>query len=331
MNNPKNSSANILILATGGTIAGTAGAALKRDYRPGQIGIDAFIQQADALGLKARLTGREVAAIGSEDMHPDLWRTLHSACAEAMDDPQVDGVVITHGTDTAEETALLLDLTLPTNKPIVLVGAMRPADAVGSDGMRNFVNAIRVAADGDASGRGVLLVMSDRVISARDARKARTSGTDAFRGFPRDSIASVTPSALDWFGDPWATDRPARFAFPDEFPTVPILYAYAGMQTDAVDCLMQDGTNGIVLAGFGEGNAPRIIRRRLAEAAASGIVVVRASRVDEGLVDREGEDDASGFIAARGLNPVKARILLQVMLASGINDPALIQQAFDRR
>ncbi len=331
MNNPKNSSANILILATGGTIAGTAGAALKRDYRPGQIGIDAFIQQADALGLKARLTGREVAAIGSEDMHPDLWRTLHSACAEAMDNPQFDGVVITHGTDTAEETALLLDLTLPTNKPIVLVGAMRPADAVGSDGMRNFVNAIRVAANGDASGRGVLLVMSDRVISARDARKARTSGTDAFRGFPRDSIASVTPSSLDWFGDPWATDRPARFAFPDEFPTVPILYAYAGMQTDAVDCLVQDGTKGIVLAGFGEGNAPRIIRRRLAEAAASGIVVVRASRVDEGLVDREAEDNASGFVAARGLNPVKARILLQVMLASGINDPALIQQAFDRR
>mgnify|MGYP001053537809 FL=1 len=326
-----NSSANILILATGGTIAGTAGSALRRDYRPGQIGIDAFIKQADAMGLKARLTGHEVAAIGSEDMHPDIWRSLHSACTQAMDDPNVDGVVITHGTDTAEETALLLDLTLPTNKPIVLVGAMRPADAVGSDGMRNFVNAVRVAGDTDASGRGVLLVMSDRVISARDARKARTTGTDAFRGFPRDALASVTPSSLDWFGDPWAKDRPARFAFPAEFPTVPILYAYAGMQSDGVDCLMQEGTAGIVLAGFGEGNAPGIIRRKLAEVAASGVVVVRASRVDEGLVDRDEEDDAHGFVASRGLNPVKARILLQVMLAAGISDPAVIQQAFGRR
>ncbi|MEP6264130.1 MAG: asparaginase [Erythrobacter sp.] len=335
MNTTMNTGANILILATGGTIAGTAGAALKRDYRPGQIGIDAFIQQAGAMGVTARLNGREVAAIGSEDIGPDIWRTLHTACADAMADPEIDGVVITHGTDTAEETALLLDLTLPTQKPVVLVGAMRPADAVGSDGMRNFVNAVRVASDPDASGRGVLLVMSDRVISARDARKARTSGTDAFRGFPRDSIASVTPSSLDWFGDPWARDRPARFAFPDEFPKVPILHAYAGMQAELVDCLLGsrvgEGALGLVLAGFGEGNAPAAIRRKLAEAAANGVVVVRASRVDEGLVDRESEDDDSGLVASRGLNPVKARILLQVMLASGISDPALIQQAFDKR
>ncbi len=329
-----NKAANILILATGGTIAGTAGAALKRDYRPGQIGIDAFIDQAEAMGVPARLTGKEIAAIGSEDIGPDIWRKLHSACSAAMVDPGVDGVVITHGTDTAEETALLLDLTLPTNKPVVLVGAMRPADAVGSDGMRNFINAVRVASDPDASGRGVLLVMSDRVISARDARKARTTGTDAFRGFPRDSVGSVTPSSLDWFGDPWATDRPARFDFPDAFPIVPILHAYAGMQPELVDCLIGgtgERASGLVLAGFGDGNAPAAIRDALAKTARNGTVIVRASRVDEGLVDRDDEDTGAGFVAARGLNAVKARILLQVMLASGISDPAVIQQAFDRR
>ena len=228
--------ANLLILATGGTIAGTAGSALKRDYRPGQIGIAAFIEQAGALGLKANLTGREIAAIGSEDITPEIWRALHDACSDAMDDDGVDGIVITHGTDTAEETALLLDLTLPTTKPIVMVGAMRPADAVGTDGIRNFINAVRVAGDPDAAGRGVLLVMSDRIISARDARKAKTSGVDAFKGFPRDAVGTVTPTSLDWFGEPWARGRAARFRFPQEWPHIPICFVHAAMQQSAVDC-----------------------------------------------------------------------------------------------
>ncbi|WP_394730997.1 asparaginase [Altererythrobacter sp. GH1-8] len=322
---------NILILATGGTIAGTAGSALKRDYRPGQIGIESFIGQAGALGVAANLTGREIAAMGSEDITPEIWRALHDACDAAMDDSQVDAIIITHGTDTAEETALLLDLTLPTNKPIVLVGAMRPADAVGTDGIRNFLNAVRVASDADAAGRGVMMVMSDRIISARDARKAKTTGTDAFKGFPRDSIGTVTPSSLDWFGEPWAKGRAARFDFPAAFPHVPICHAYAGMQRDAVDCLLREETHGLVLAGFGEGNAPRVIFDRLAELAAKGVVVVRASRVDEGLVDRLPMDDEHGFVAARGLGPAKARILLQVLLANGISEMSEVQAAFDTR
>ena len=320
----------ILVLATGGTIAGRAGHALLRDYRPGQIGIASFVEQLDSLGLSG-LRGEEVAAIGSEDMTPEIWRHLHERCSAAMTDDGVAGIVITHGTDTAEETALLLDLTLPTTKPVVLVGAMRPADAVGSDGLRNFVNAVRVARDEDAGGRGVLVVMGDRAISARDARKARTSGTDAFRGFPRDAAAAVTPSSLEWFGPPWAVGRPARHAFPDAFPNVPVLYAYAAMRTEDVDGVLSAEAAGLVLAGFGEGNAPQTIRARLARFAASGKPVVRASRVDEGLVDREPEDDANGFVAARGLNPAKARILLQVLLANGIADPAAIQTAFDTR
>jgi L-asparaginase len=320
----------IQVLATGGTIAGTAGSALRRDYRPGQIGIESFLANAGSLGLDAKLVGQEIAAIGSEDMSPAVWARLHGAAERALADERVAGIVVTHGTDTAEETALLLDLTLPADKPLVLVGAMRPADAVGSDGMRNFVNAVRVAQDGQAIGRGVLVVMGDRVIAARDVRKARTSGADAFRGFPRDAVASVTPNSLEWFGPPWAAGRAARYAFPMNFPKVPVLYAHAGMTADDVDPLAV-GAGGLVLAGFGEGNAPRAVRERLARLAASGIAIVRASRVDEGLVDREAEDDRNGFIAARGLNPAKARILLQVLLASGVADPAAIQRAFDTR
>lgn len=321
----------ISVLATGGTIAGRAGSATRHDYRPGQIGIGELLAQAATLGLKAELGGVQIANIGSEDIGPAVWRPLHAAIVAAMDDPAVDGIIVTHGTDTVEETALLLDLTLPTARPLVMVGAMRPADAVGSDGLRNLANAVRVAADPDAAGRGVLVVMGDRVFAARDVRKVRTRGTDAFRGFPRESIGLVTPAALDWFGAPWRAGEPARFAWPDTLPEVPILPVWAGMEPDYVARLTGPETRGVVIAGVGEGNTPEPVRQALRDLAARGVAVVRASRIDEALVEREPEDAANGFIAARALNSPKARILLQLLLASGVSDPAAMQAEFDRR
>ena len=321
----------LLVLATGGTIAGQAGSATRRDYRPGQIAIADFLGQAASLGLGARLTGIQIANIGSEDIGPPIWARLHAEISRAIADPAVDGIIVTHGTDTAEETGFLLDQTLPTVKPLVMVGAMRAADAVGSDGLRNFANAVRVAGDPQAAGRGMLLVMSDTVIAARDARKSRTVGTGAFRGFPRDGIAMVTPSSLEWFGGPWREGEEARFAFPAHFPEVPILHAWAGMTAASVDLVVSGAAQGLVLAGMGDGNAPAAVRDALAQAARRGLAVVRSSRVDEGLVDRNPDDDAAGFVAARALGPAKARILLQVLLAAGITDPAAQQAAFDRR
>lgn len=324
------STPNLLILATGGTIAGIAGSATRHEYRPGQISIDDWLSQVAEYGLPAQLTGKQIANIGSEDMGPDVWSALHTAIVAAMDDDSVDGIVITHGTDTAEETAFLLDLTLPAKKPVVIVGAMRPADAVGSDGMRNFVNAVRVASDPEASGRGVVLVMGDRILAARDARKVRTRGTDdAFRGFPRGSIGLVTPSALEWFGNPWRPGEGARFTYSPNLPEVPILYIGAGMTADVVDRILPEGARGIVIAGVGEGNMPDPLRERLVAHAKAGLIVVRASRVDEGLVDREPEDDPNGFIAARALNPQKSRILLKLLLAKKEGDLNRVQAAFD--
>lgn len=324
------STPKLLVLATGGTIAGMAGSATRHEYLPGQIGIDDWLGRVAEFGLPAQLTGRQIANIGSEDMDFAVWVALHSAVSEAMVDDAIDGIVITHGTDTAEETAFLLDLTLPATKPVVIVGAMRPADAVGSDGMRNFVNAVRVAGDPDACGRGVLMVMGDRVLAARDARKVRTRGTDdAFRGFPRGSIGIVTPSALEWFGNPWREGDEARYTFPDEMPDVPILYIGAGMAADLVDRILPASAKGVVVAGVGEGNMPNCVRQRLVERRKKGLIVVRASRLDEGLVDREPEDDPNGFVAARALNPQKSRILLQVLIANEKGDPDQIQAAFD--
>jgi L-asparaginase len=250
---------------------------------------------------------------------------------EALDDPDCSGVIVTHGTDTLEETAFLLDLTLPSTKPVVVVGAMRPADAVGYDGLRNFANAVRVACDVNAAGRGTLVVMGDRVFAARDVRKVRTRGSEAFRGFPRESIALVTPGTLEWFGAPWGDREEARFAGCDDLPEVTVVYVHAGQDANAVKRHLGEATRGVVVAGVGEGNMPEPVRQALVQAAASGVAVVRASRADEGLVDREPEDDANGFVAARALNPQKARILLQLLLASGETDPAAFQRAFDGR
>lgn len=321
---------HLFVLATGGTIAGMAGSPTRHDYQPGQIAIEDWLDDVRGFGLSAQLSSQQIANIGSEDMGEAIWAELHRAILAAMDDSKVDGIVITHGTDTAEETAFLLDLTTPSTKPVVLVGAMRPADAVGSDGMRNFVNAVRVASDPASCGRGVLLVMGDRVLAARDARKVRTRGTDdAFRGFPRGSVGIVTPAALEWFGNPWRTDDGARFAFPETMPDVPVLYIGAGMTADYAARMVRDNTRGVIIAGAGEGNMPDGLRKELVEYGRKGGIVVRASRVDEGLVDREPEDDPNGFIAARALNPQKARILLQVLIANGVKDLGAVQSAFD--
>lgn len=325
----------ILVLGTGGTIAGAGASATGAAYRPGGLALEAMLGNLAALGLEAELIPQEVARIGSQDIGWDEWRALHAACAAALADPAVDGIIITHGTDTAEETAFLLDLTLPTLKPIVLVGAMRAADAVGADGMRNFANAVRVVRDPAAAGRGVMLVMGDAVLAARDARKAATSSIDAFRSFPRGPLARVTPSSLDWFGLPHRVGPEnggaARYAFPENPPRVAILTAGAGMDEQPVKALLGIGCKGMVLAGMGQGNAPASVIAALAEAAAAGVPVVRSIRVDEGIVDRnvEVDDDALGLVAARARGPAKARVLLMVLIANGITDAAAVQAAFD--
>lgn len=324
---------HIRVLATGGTIAGSGAGGTGRGYAPGQVGIAEMAAEVQALGIDAELDAMQIAAIGSQDIGWAEWQRLYAEIRAALARPEVDGVIVTHGTDTAEETALLLDLTLPAGKPVALVGAMRPADAVGSDGMRNFANAVRVASDAQAAGRGVLVVMGDQVYAASDVRKASTSHIDAFRGFPRGPIANVTPSSLDWFGPAGRVGDGARFAWPDALPQVDIVHAHAGMGRCTVDAMLGCGARGLVLAGMGQGNAPAPILSALAEAVRAGVPVVRASRVDQGYVDRnlEVDDDAGGFLAARSYNPAKARIMLQLLIAGGITDPAAMQGHFDRR
>lgn len=324
---------HIRILATGGTIAGSGGSAFGSGYTPGQISVEHMVAEIQALGIDGALDPVEIASIGSQDIGWPEWNRLHAEVLRAQADEGIAGVIITHGTDTAEETAFLLDLTLDAGKPVVLVGAMRPADAVGSDGMRNFANGVRVASDPASAGRGVLVVMGDTVFAASDVRKAATSNIDAFKGFPRGPLARVTPTSLDWFGPAGRVGEKARFAWPARLPRVAILTAGAGMDEKPVEALLGIGCEGIVLAGMGHGNAPRVVLDALQAAVQAGVPVVRSSRVDEGMVDRnvEVDDDVRRLVAARALGPAKARILLTVLVAHGITDPAAIQAEFDRR
>lgn len=322
----------LLVLGTGGTIAGSAASATGGSYAAGELKLDQLLKDLSGLGLEAELIAKPIAQTGSQDMGWDVWDVLHREVSAAQNDGEVDGILVTHGTDTAEETAYLLDLTLPADKPVVLVGAMRPAGAVGADGMRNFANAVRVASDPDACGRGPLLVMGDTVFAAKDVRKAATSNIDAFKGYPRGPIARVTPSSLDWFGGATRVGEAARYAWPEAPPRVAILTAGAGMDAKPVEALLGIGCAGIVLAGMGQGNAPGCVLDALSDAVKSGVPVVRSARVDEGLVDRnvEVDDEAYGFVAGRALGPAKARVLLMVLIANGITDAAAIQAAFDR-
>ncbi|WP_435418259.1 asparaginase [Parerythrobacter aurantius] len=323
----------IRILATGGTIAGSGGSAFGSGYTPGQISVEHMVAEIKALGIDAALDPVAIASIGSQDIGWAEWNRIHAEVLRAQADDSVCGVIITHGTDTAEETALLLDLTIDAGKPVVLVGAMRPANAVGSDGMRNFANGVRVASDSASAARGVLVVMGDTVFASSDVRKAATSNIDAFKGFPRGPLARVTPTSLDWFGPAARVGEKARFAWPERLPRIAILTAGAGMDAKPVEALLGIGCEGMVLAGMGQGNAPRVVLDALQAAVAAGVPVVRSSRVDEGMVDRnvEVDDDARGLVAARALGPAKARILLALLVAHGITDPAAIQAEFDRR
>ncbi|MDR3515471.1 MAG: asparaginase [Azospirillaceae bacterium] len=322
----------ILVLSTGGTIAGQAASAAGARYVSGQVGIDTLLEAADSGTGDVDLAGIAIATVGSQDMDRRIWARLHAEIAAAFAQDRADGIVITHGTDTAEETAFLLDLTLPPTRPVVLVGAMRPANALGADGPRNLANAIGVAAAVEAYGRGVLVVMGDAVFEARSVYKAGTNGTDAFRAFPGGPVGAVTPSSLHFFA-PATTPRATaayRLPPPPDWPIVAILHIHADMDLAIVDAILASDVAGVVLAGVGHGNAPRAVLDRLGRAAHRGVAVVRASRIDAGAVarDTEVDDEALGFLAGGTYSPQKCRLLLQLLIANAILDPIARQNAF---
>jgi L-asparaginase len=324
----------VRILATGGTIAGSGPSETDPAYRPGDVAVEALIRAVPKARTLALLSGEQIAQIGSQDMDDALWLKLAARVNALFAADEADGIVVTHGTDTMEETSYFLHLVTKSDRPVVLTGAMRPPTSLSPDGPLNLYNAVAVAADPDAAGRGAIVVLNDDLHSGRDVTKSNTTDVQAFVSPGPGLLGTASYGKIRYFR------RPSRLHTSssewsasglDRLPRVDILYAHAGMPVDLIEASVSLGARGLVVAGMGNGNPTATAVATLARVAKEGIVVVRSTRVVSGDVTRntEVDDDAKGFVAADQLNPQKARVLLQLCLTR-TNDPAVIQEAFYR-
>jgi L-asparaginase len=324
----------IVILATGGTIAGAQASSSQVGYTSGSFSVDDLIKAVPQLQDLADLSGEQVANIGSQTMNHEVWLKLAKRVNEVLADTNTDGVVITHGTDTMEETAYFLSLVVKSDKPVVLVGSMRPATAIGADGPANLYNAVALAANPDARGLGPLVVLNDEIHYAHEAQKMNTTELNTFHS-PNRGRAGVINVGHAHFFNKNTTRLGVNSEFsvdgmtPSDLPDVEIIYSYENLGPDMINSLVKQGVKGIVLAGVGDGNTTDAAIAALADAAKQGVAVVRSSRTGSGLVVRNVEvnDDKYGFIAAMELSPQKARILLMLGLTK-TSDPKKLQEYF---
>ena len=324
--------ANVVILATGGTIAGAAATGTQAGYTSGAVNIDTMIAAVPGITDLANIKGEQISNVGSQDMTFDIMLKLAKRINELAKSPSVDGFVITHGTDTMEDTAFFLNLTVKTDKPVVMVGSMRPSTAVSADGPLNLYNAVGVAADPKAAGRGVLVVMNDWIQGAHSLTKTSTTAVQTFMSPLRGLVGTANYGKNDFFTSPeWKHTTQSEFDITNvtTLPRVDIIYASADMSPDLIECAATNGAKGIVIAGVGNGNMNKVSVTAAANAVKKGVVVVRASRVATGSVGRNVElnDDELGFIASDELNPQKARILLTLALLKQ-RTPEQLQQMF---
>ena len=323
---------NIVILATGGTIAGAATSGTQSSYTSGAVTIDAMLNAVPGIKDLANIKGEQVSNVGSQDMSFDIMLKLAKRINELLPTQGVDGIVVTHGTDTMEETAYFLNLTVKNDKPVVMVGSMRPSTAVSADGPLNLYNAVAVAADPQAKGRGVLVVMNDQIHAAHSLTKTSTTAIQTFMSPLRGLVGVSAYGKNDWYNKPpWKHTTQSEFdvANVSKLPRVDIVFADADMPPDLIDASVKNGAKAIVIAGVGNGNMNKASLDAAAAAVKKGVVVVRSSRVATGMVDRnvEVKDDELGFIASDELNPQKSRILLSLALLKP-STPAKIQEMF---
>jgi L-asparaginase len=324
---------NVVVLATGGTIAGAAATGAQSSYTSGKVTIDAMLDSVPGIRDLANLKGEQVANVGSQDMTFDIMLKLAKRINELLATNDVAGVVVTHGTDTLEETAFFLNLTVKSDKPVVIVGSMRPSTAVSADGPLNLYDAVAVAADPNAKGRGVLVVMNDWIQGAHSLTKTSTTAVQTFMSPLRGLVGVSAYGKDDFYQNPsWKHTTASEFNISDvtQLPRVDIVYGDVDMSPDLIDCSVRNGAKGIVIAGVGNGNMNKASLDAAARAVKQGVVVVRSSRVVTGTVGRnvEVKDDELGFIASGELNPQKSRILLSLALLTP-HTPEQLQQMFN--
>jgi glutamin-(asparagin-)ase len=324
---------NVVILATGGTIAG-AGADVTNSatYQAAKVPVDKLIAGIPQLSTIAEVRGEQVFQIASESFTNANLVTLGKRVAVLAKQKDVDGIVITHGTDTLEETAYFLNLVVHTDKPIVVVGSMRPGTAMSADGTLNLFNAVSVAASKDARGKGVLVTMNDEINSGRDVAKMVNLRTEAFKS-PWGPLGMVVEGKNYWFRLP-AKRHTMTSEFDiekiDTLPSVEIAYGSGNASDTAYRAFAGSGAKAIIHAGTGNGSVSNAVVPTLQELRGKGVQIIRSSHVNAGgfvLRNAEQPDDKYDWVVAHDLNPQKARILALVAL-SKTQDSKELQRIF---
>ena len=311
--------ANVVVLATGGTIAGAgASATNSATYTAAKVPVDKLLAGLPELANLANVRGEQVFQIASESFTNDNLLTLAKRVSQLVKQADVDGIVITHGTDTLAETAYFLSLTVATDKPIVVVGSMRPGTALSADGALNLLNAVSVASSTDAKGKGVFVTMNDEINTARDVNKDINIQTNAFKS-QWGPLGMVVEGKNYWFRAPVKRHtQHSEFNIDsiDKLPQVDIVYAYGSVQPTAVNALVDAGAKAIVHAGTGNGSVADRMVKPLQDARVKGTLIVRSSRVPYGFVLRNAEqpDDKYDWVVAHDMRPEKARILTMLAL-----------------
>jgi L-asparaginase len=324
----------IIVLSTGGTIAGQQPNTDKAGYLPGKIPIGELLKNIPIISQKAIVQGEQIASIGSYDMTVDIWIKLARRINEIFARHEADGIVITHGTDTQEETAYFLNLTVQSDKPVVLTGSMRPSTAVSADGAKNLYDAIIVASDVSSKGKGVMVCFNESIYDAKNVVKTNTTNVNAFSSPNTGSIGQVYDGRVFYNAQSLNKHNGSTvidISKIDSLPGVEIVYAYAGASNAAINAFINSHASGIIIAGTGNGSFDKAIMESVKDAVKKGILVVRSSRVVSGKVTTQYvgtfDDSKLGTIVSDNLNPQKARILLMLALTI-TKDKNKIQEMF---
>ncbi len=321
----------VWVLSTGGTIAGQGASSTSlTEYKGGVLTGLQLVKAVPEIAQIADVRVEQIANVGSANITIAHWLTLATRINRIFtDEPSTAGVVITHGTNTMEETAYFLNLTVKHDRPVVLVGSMRPASAISADGPLNLLNAIRTAASPAARGKGVLLILNDEINAARDVTKTNTLRVETFRSPDLGYLGFVDGDKISFYRTPTRRHTTASefdVTGLQELPSVEILYSYVQPNPILIQALLSSGVKGIVMAGTGAGLVSDVEKGALAKA--KGTVVVRSNRTGSGRVPAREDYDPLGMIAADNLNPQKARILLMLALTKTTN-LAEIRRIFD--
>ena len=298
----------IVILGTGGTISGLSGSAGGNvNYRAGQVGAGQLLQSA---GVGGSVEVEQVAQVDSKDMDAAVWHALAARCRWWIAQADVAGIVVTHGTDTLEETAFFLHSAVAASRPVVLTGAMRPANAFAPDGPQNLRDALVVARTPGA--RGVMALFAGVLHGAREVRKVHPYRLDAFDSGEAGPLGWVEEGVVrlqrDW---PMPSTATADLPPPDQWPRVEIVMNYAGASGAVVEALLAQGVQGLVVAGTGNGSLHHALEAALLKAQAAGVPVLRSTRCLNGRVLPKPGDSIPD---SKGLTPVKARVVLILRL-----------------